>query len=145
VSCSNDKKRNTRNQNSSERLLKSLENKPKYLCGCDSPAQPSFWPYLPPVYFIWETQRPAIANSGIEGLVILPNPGAGHQEGDIYDADEVPAGGVHNAQWQSCGIYDEPVREENVIHSMEHGAARIALRAGRNPARPCPSRAQPPE
>lgn len=72
------------------------------------------------------TQGPAIANSGIEGVVILPNPGAGHQEGEIAHADEVPAGGVHNPEWQNCGIYDKPVREENVIHSMEPGAAWIA-------------------
>ena len=71
-------------------------------------------------------QGPAIANSGIEGLVILPDQGAGHQEGDIHADDEVPAGGLHSAQWQNCGIYDEPVREENVVHSMEHGAVWIA-------------------
>lgn len=71
-------------------------------------------------------QGQAIANSGIEGLVILPDPGAGHQEGDIHADDEVPAGGLHSAQWQNCGIYDEPVREENVVHSMEHGAVWIA-------------------
>ena len=71
-------------------------------------------------------QGPAIANRGIEGLVVLPDPGRGHQEGDIHNDDEVPAGGAHNSAWQNCGIYNEPVREENVIHSMEHGAAWIA-------------------
>lgn len=71
-------------------------------------------------------QGQAIANSGIEGLAILPDSGRGHEEGDIHDDDEVPAGGTHNAAWQNCGIYDEPVREENVIHSMEHGAAWTA-------------------
>jgi len=29
---------------------------------------------------------------------------------------------VHHDVWQNCGIYDEPVMAENVIHSMEHGA-----------------------
>ncbi len=76
--------------------------------------------------FYLGTQGPAIANSGIEGLVILPDPGAGHQEGDIHDDNEVPAGGAHNAQWQNCGIYEQPIRQENVVHSMEHGAAWIA-------------------
>lgn len=71
-------------------------------------------------------QGPAIANSGIEGAEILPNPGQGHQEGDIAHTDEVPVGGIHNAAWQNCGIYEEPVREENVIHSMEHGAVWLA-------------------
>lgn len=76
--------------------------------------------------FYLGAQGPAIANSGIEGLVILPDPGAGHQEGDVHADDTVPAGGLHSAQWQNCGIYDEPVREENVVHSMEHGAVWIA-------------------
>lgn len=71
-------------------------------------------------------QGPAIANSGIEGAEVLPNPGQGHQEGDISHTDEVPVGGIHNAAWQNCGIYEEPIREENVIHSMEHGAVWLA-------------------
>lgn len=59
-------------------------------------------------------------------MVILPDQARGHQEGDLHTDDEVPAGGVHNSAWQNCGIYNEPVREENVIHSMEHGAVWIA-------------------
>jgi hypothetical protein len=71
-------------------------------------------------------QGQAIATSDIEGLVILPDSGRGHEEGDIHDDDEMPASGTHNAAWQNCGIYDGPIREENVIHSMEHGAVWIA-------------------
>jgi hypothetical protein len=37
-----------------------------------------------------------------------------------------PAGGAHNPEWLNCGIFEEPVRPENVIHSMEHGAVWIA-------------------
>jgi hypothetical protein len=73
-------------------------------------------------------QGQAIANSDIEGLAILPDSGRGHEEGDIHDDDEVPASGAHSAAWQNCGIYDEPIREENVVHSMEHGAVWIAYR-----------------
>lgn len=75
--------------------------------------------------FYLGNQRPALA-SDIEGVVILPDQGAGHQEGDIHDDEDVPAGGLHNSVWQNCGIYDEPIREENVVHSMEHGAVWIA-------------------
>ncbi|MFQ5613642.1 MAG: DUF3105 domain-containing protein [Anaerolineae bacterium] len=72
---------------------------------------------------------PSNLNSGeIEGLVIYPDPGAGHQEGDIAYNQEVPPGGPHNAALQNCGIYDEPVRAENVLHSLEHGAVWIAYR-----------------
>ena len=48
-------------------------------------------------------QGPATANSGIEGVEILPNPGQGHQEGEIVNAGEVPAGGIHNAR----AVYDD--------------------------------------
>lgn len=77
--------------------------------------------------FYLGSQGPAITND-IEGVIILPDPGQGHQEGEIAHADEVPAGGVHNPEWQNCGIYAEPVREENVIHSMEHGGVWLAYR-----------------
>lgn len=77
------------------------------------------------LFFLGNMQPPALT-SDIEGVVILPDIGAGHQEGDIHDEHEVPAGGVHNSAWQTCGIYDEPIREENVVHSLEHGAVWIA-------------------
>lgn len=76
--------------------------------------------------FYLGTNGQAIANSSIEGLVILPEQGRGHEDGDLHTDDEVPAGGTHNSQWQACGIYDQPVRQENVVHSMEHGAVWLA-------------------
>jgi hypothetical protein len=35
-------------------------------------------------------------------------------------------GGTHHDIWQNCGIYDEPLEAENVVHSMEHGAVWIS-------------------
>jgi len=71
-------------------------------------------------------QGAAIANSGIEGVEIFADPGQGHQSGDLTYTQDAPVGGVHNPEWLHCGIYNEPVRLENVIHSMEHGAVWIA-------------------
>jgi hypothetical protein len=71
-------------------------------------------------------QGQAIANSGIEDLVIFPDLGRTHVEGDIEYEQLIPAGGTHNLQWLNCGIYEEPVRVENAIHSMEHGAVWLA-------------------
>jgi hypothetical protein len=68
------------------------------------------------------------AGNGIEGVEILPDPGQGHIEGDISYAVGEPAGGPHNPTWLNCGIYAEPVRVENVVHSLEHGAVWIAYR-----------------
>jgi hypothetical protein len=68
------------------------------------------------------------ALSSIEGLVIFPDPGRQHVEGDIDYGQLVPPGGSHNPTWLNCGIFDEPVRPENVLHSMEHGAVWLAYK-----------------
>ena len=74
--------------------------------------------------------RGGAANSNIEGVQFLPDPGRGHANGDLEYASEVPSGGVHNPVWQNCGIYDEPIRRENAIHSLEHGAVWVAYEPG---------------
>lgn len=39
-----------------------------------------------------------------------------------------PTGGTHDQHWAACSgvVYPQPVRSENLVHSMEHGAAWIA-------------------
>lgn len=48
-----------------------------------------------------------------------------HSEEQIDYAQTPPAGGEHNPVWQNCGFYTEPVRNENAVHSLEHGAVWI--------------------
>lgn len=49
----------------------------------------------------------------------------GHTGGDV-DYDQVPPiGGPHDPAWLDCGRYDEPVRDENAVHDLEHGAVWI--------------------
>lgn len=36
-----------------------------------------------------------------------------------------PVGGAHDNDWQNCGYYDGQVRNENAVHSLEHGAVWI--------------------
>ncbi len=51
---------------------------------------------------------------------------AGQHTGEEVDyAQNPPAGGEHNPVWQNCGFYDKPVRDENAVHSQEHGAVWI--------------------
>ena len=48
-----------------------------------------------------------------------------HVEGDIQYDRHPPAGGIHNPVWLQCRAYDEPVRNENAVHALEHGAVWI--------------------
>jgi hypothetical protein len=48
-----------------------------------------------------------------------------HTTGDVTYAQDPPAGGAHAPIWLACGVYDEPVREENAVHDLEHGTVWI--------------------
>lgn len=49
--------------------------------------------------------------------------------GETITYDQVPpVGGEHWEAWQDCGFYDQPVRSEAAVHSMEHGAVWITYR-----------------
>jgi Protein of unknown function (DUF3105) len=52
-------------------------------------------------------------------------PAGQHTEGEVDYEQSPPAGGEHNPVWQNCGYYAEPVRDENAVHSLEHGAVWI--------------------
>lgn len=70
-------------------------------------------------------QAPDYAGGGdgaeIDGVLTYQN-GAGHVENSVDYAQAPPAGGEHNAVWLNCGVYDQPVPNENAVHSLEHGA-----------------------
>ena len=55
---------------------------------------------------------------------------AEHTTGDVVYPQAPPAGGPHDPAWLDCGVYDEPVREENVVHDLEHGTVWISYRPG---------------
>ena len=61
-----------------------------------------------------------------EGTEEIDVGGAGqHTDGTVDYAQTPPAGGEHNPVWQNCGVYEEPVRNETAVHSLEHGAVWI--------------------
>lgn len=60
-----------------------------------------------------------------EGTELIDPGDPVHVEGEIAYEDDVPVGGAHNPIWLNCGVYDVPVRAENAIHSLEHGAVWI--------------------
>ncbi|CAM3598457.1 DUF3105 domain-containing protein [Nocardioides zeicaulis] len=48
-----------------------------------------------------------------------------HTPGDVAYPQDPPAGGPHAPVWLACGVYEEPVREENAVHDLEHGSVWI--------------------
>jgi hypothetical protein len=48
-----------------------------------------------------------------------------HTGADVNYKQNPPVGGPHNPVWQNCGYYDQPVSDENAVHSLEHGAVWI--------------------
>lgn len=68
------------------------------------------------------------ATGAIEGVTTIPGLEQGHSDQPQTYAQTPPAGGVHNARWQNCGTYAEPIGSENAVHSLEHGAAWITYR-----------------
>ena len=54
-------------------------------------------------------------------------PAGNHTEEVVDYAQSPPAGGAHNPDWQNCGFYEEPVRNETAVHSLEHGAVWITF------------------
>jgi hypothetical protein len=63
----------------------------------------------------------------LPGVVEVPEQEATHVLEDVdYGTLLPPSGGAHDPVWQDCGFYDAPVRNENAVHSLEHGAVWIA-------------------
>jgi hypothetical protein len=52
-------------------------------------------------------------------------PAGVHTSTNVDYEQNPPAGGAHDPVWQNCGYYDKPVRDENAVHSLEHGAVWI--------------------
>ncbi|MFE2511744.1 DUF3105 domain-containing protein [Streptomyces naganishii] len=50
-----------------------------------------------------------------------------HVAGPVTYPMEPPVGGDHNPVWQNCDgeVYTKPVRNENAVHALEHGAVWV--------------------
>jgi hypothetical protein len=81
------------------------------------------------IYAVWQgIDARNEAASPLEGLETFPNQQQGHEDGQLGYAQTPPVGGIHNPVWQNCGVYTEPVPNENAVHSLEHGAVWITYR-----------------
>jgi len=54
--------------------------------------------------------------------------GAQHTTDPVSYAQTPPAGGPHDPVWQDCGVYTQPLRNENAVHSLEHGTVWVTYR-----------------
>jgi len=66
----------------------------------------------------------------IEGITVIDYPGGQHNDGTIKYDQSPPFGGQHANAWADCTgtVYPDPIRSENAVHSMEHGAIWITYR-----------------
>ncbi|MFD4292109.1 DUF3105 domain-containing protein [Rhodococcus sp. NPDC058532] len=68
-------------------------------------------------------------STNIDGVVKIDYPAALHVSAEqrvAYDQTP-PFGGPHDATWATCTgvVYPNPIRTENAVHSLEHGAVWI--------------------
>ncbi|WP_338053064.1 DUF3105 domain-containing protein [Pseudonocardia broussonetiae] len=66
----------------------------------------------------------------IEGVQAIEYTGGQHVDPvtQVAYTQSPPFGGAHDAVWAACNgvVYDQAVRSENLVHSLEHGAVWIA-------------------
>jgi Protein of unknown function (DUF3105) len=73
-----------------------------------------------------DNEDPSLRIEGIEVKTYRPMHA---REGQRVAYDEFPPfGGAHDPSWADCSgvVYTKPVRNENMVHSLEHGAVWIA-------------------
>jgi hypothetical protein len=70
----------------------------------------------------------AAADSPIAGVQEYPNLSRNHVVGPVAYPQTPPVGGDHSAIWMSCGVYPAPVKTEEAVHSLEHGAVWVTYR-----------------
>jgi hypothetical protein len=69
---------------------------------------------------------PAVADATpIPGVETFAVESSAHTTDPVDYPQDPPVGGPHDPSWQKCRVYDAPVRRENAVHSLEHGAVWI--------------------
>ena len=64
-------------------------------------------------------------SADIAGIQYFSGLTAEHTPERVIYAQNPPVGGDHRPEFLNCGIYDQPVRNENAVHSLEHGVVWV--------------------
>ncbi|WP_371496245.1 DUF3105 domain-containing protein [Kitasatospora sp. NBC_00374] len=82
-----------------------------------------------------EKARQDAANVPIDGVQTFDKLGRNHVTTPVTYAQTPPVGGDHNPAWLTCmgTVYDKPVKNENAVHSLEHGAVWVTYNAKATP------------
>lgn len=71
----------------------------------------------------------------IPGVIVKDFPNADHVPADerVDYEENPPFGGPHDQSWAACTgvVYEQPIRVENIVHSLEHGAVWVAYHPDR--------------
>jgi hypothetical protein len=72
------------------------------------------------------TPKPDPSAIAIPGLQTYPGLTANHVTTPVDYPQNPPVGGDHASVWLNCGVYTQPVPNENAVHALEHGAVWLA-------------------
>jgi hypothetical protein len=75
-------------------------------------------------------QAKADAAKSIQGVVVKDFPSRNHVTTTVAYPDSPPFGGDHDPTWADCNgtVYPSPIRTENAVHMLEHGAIWITYK-----------------
>ena len=71
--------------------------------------------------------QPSATSGDISGVQSFSDLSQDHTKDNVDYPQSPPVGGEHDPTWISCNgeVYTQPVRSENAVHSMEHGAVWV--------------------
>lgn len=79
-----------------------------------------------PLVLVDESPEAAAAGpANLEDVRVYDDLEVAHTTEDVEYPQSPPVGGPHAPVWLDCGVYDEPVRDENAVHDLEHGTVWI--------------------
>lgn len=74
---------------------------------------------------VWDNSQRVASGPPSDVETIDVGPPGRHSQKNVDYNQTPPAGGVHNPVWQNSGFYSAPIRDENAVHTLEHGGVWI--------------------